>query len=98
MSLTTHHEQERQAAVPYRNAEAVWRTGPCTQAGLVWFDAISMVGGRAEAAGGMNWKRKIPGSGRCRKEETRKRLIQQAAAADPDGGRSCKGGGSVPRG
>jgi hypothetical protein len=44
-----------------------------------------MVGDRAEAAGGMNWKRKIPGSGRCRKEETRKRLIQQAAAADPDG-------------
>ena len=41
----------------------------------------------------MNWKRnKVAGGGRCRKEETRERLIQQAAAADPDGG------GSVPRG
>jgi SAUR family protein len=41
----------------------------------------------------MNWKRNKV-AGRCRKEETRERLIQQAAAAaaDPDGG------GSVPRG
>ncbi|ONM13879.1 Auxin-responsive protein SAUR32 [Zea mays] len=44
----------------------------------------------------MNWKRKSSGS-RCREEEQRERLIQQAAADPPDGLRSCKGC-CVPRG